>query len=29
VGMLRIFSPKRDEVAEGWRILFNEALHNL
>jgi hypothetical protein len=25
----RIFGPKREEVAEGWRILHNEELHNL
>jgi hypothetical protein len=25
----RIFGPKRDEVAGGWRKLHNEALHNL
>jgi hypothetical protein len=25
----RIFGPKRDEVAEGWRKLHNEELHNL
>jgi hypothetical protein len=24
----RIFSPKRDEVTEDWRILHNEELHN-
>jgi hypothetical protein len=24
----RIFGPKRDEVAEGWRKLHNEELHN-
>jgi hypothetical protein len=24
----RIFEPKRDEVAEGWRRLHNEELHN-
>jgi hypothetical protein len=25
----RIFGPKRDEVAGGWRKLQNEELHNL
>jgi hypothetical protein len=25
----RIFGPKRDEVARGWRKLHNEELHNL
>jgi hypothetical protein len=25
----RIFGPKRDEVAGGWRRLHNEELHNL
>jgi hypothetical protein len=25
----KIFRPKREEVAEGWRRLHNEALHNL
>jgi hypothetical protein len=25
----RIFGPKRDEVAGGWRKLHNEALYNL
>jgi hypothetical protein len=25
----RIFGPKREEVAEGWRKLHNEELHNL
>jgi hypothetical protein len=25
----RIFGPKRDEVAVGWRKLHNEELHNL
>jgi hypothetical protein len=24
-----IFTPKRDTVTEGWRKLYNEALHNL
>jgi hypothetical protein len=28
-GMLRIFGPKREEVAGGWRRLHNEELHNL
>jgi hypothetical protein len=27
--MLRIFGPKRDEVKEGWRKLYNEELRNL
>jgi hypothetical protein len=27
--VLRIFGPKRDEVAGGWRKLHNEELHNL
>jgi hypothetical protein len=25
----RIFGPKREEVAEDWRRLHNEELHNL
>jgi hypothetical protein len=25
----RIFGPKREEVAGGWKRLQNEALHNL
>jgi hypothetical protein len=25
----KIFRPKREEVAEGWRRLHNEELHNL
>jgi hypothetical protein len=25
----RIFRPKREEVAGGWRRLHNEELHNL
>jgi len=25
----RIFGPKREEVAEGWRRKHNEELHNL
>jgi hypothetical protein len=25
----RIFGPKKDEVAGGWRRLHNEELHNL
>jgi hypothetical protein len=25
--MRRIFGPKREEVAGGWRILHNEELH--
>jgi hypothetical protein len=24
----RIFGPRRDEVAGGWRTLHNEELHN-
>jgi hypothetical protein len=28
-GMLRIFGPKREEVAGGWRRLHNEEVHNL
>jgi hypothetical protein len=28
-GVLRIFGPKREEVAGGWRRLHNEKLHNL
>jgi hypothetical protein len=27
--MSRIFVPQREEVAEGWRRLHNEELHNL
>jgi hypothetical protein len=27
--VLRIFGPKRDGVAGGWRKLHNEELHNL
>jgi hypothetical protein len=27
--MRRIFGPKRDEAAGGWRRLKNEELHNL
>jgi hypothetical protein len=27
--VLRIFAPKRDEVAGGWSKLHNEELHNL
>jgi hypothetical protein len=26
--VLRIFGPKREEVAGGWRRLHNEELHN-
>jgi hypothetical protein len=26
---MRIFGPKRNEVAGGWRKLYNEKLHNL
>jgi hypothetical protein len=26
--MLRIFRPKREEVARGWRRLHNEELYN-
>jgi len=25
----RIFGPKREEVAGGWRVLHNEELHNV
>jgi hypothetical protein len=25
----RIFGPKKEEVAGGWRRLYNEELHNL
>jgi hypothetical protein len=25
----KIFGPMRDEVTEGWRILYNEELHGL
>jgi hypothetical protein len=25
----RIFGPKREEVAGGWRKMHNEELHNL
>jgi hypothetical protein len=25
----RIFAPKREEVARGWRRLHNQELHNL
>jgi hypothetical protein len=25
----RIFGPKGEEVVGGWRILYNEELHNL
>jgi hypothetical protein len=24
----RLFGPKKEEVAEGWRILLDEELHN-
>jgi len=27
--VLRIFGPKREEVAGGWRRLYNEELQNL
>jgi hypothetical protein len=27
--VLRIFGPKREELAGGWRKLHNEELHNL
>jgi hypothetical protein len=27
--VLRIFGPKRDEVAGDWRKWYNEELHNL
>jgi hypothetical protein len=29
IRLLIIFGPKRDEVTEYWRILYNEELHNL
>jgi hypothetical protein len=25
----KIFGPKREEVAGGWKRLYNEELHNL
>jgi hypothetical protein len=25
----RIFGPKREDLAGGWRRLYNEELHNL
>jgi hypothetical protein len=25
----RVFGPRREEVAEGWKRLHNEKLHNL
>jgi hypothetical protein len=25
----KIFGPKREELARGWRMLHNEELHNL
>jgi hypothetical protein len=25
----RIFRPRRDEILEGWRGLYNEELHNV
>jgi hypothetical protein len=28
-GLRRIFEPKREEVAGGWKRLHNEELHNL
>jgi hypothetical protein len=28
-GLRRIFGPKREQVAGGWRTLHNEELHNL
>jgi hypothetical protein len=28
-GLRRIFGPKREEVAGGWRRLHNEELHDL
>jgi hypothetical protein len=28
-GLRRIFGPKREELAKGWRRLHNEELHNL
>jgi hypothetical protein len=27
--LMRIFGPKREKVAGGWRRLHNEELHNL
>jgi hypothetical protein len=27
--VLRIFGPKRGEFKGGWKVLHNEALHNL
>jgi hypothetical protein len=27
--VMRIFGPKREDVAKGWRILHTEELHNL
>jgi hypothetical protein len=27
--LIRIFGPKREEVAGGWRRLHNEELHDL
>jgi hypothetical protein len=27
--VLRIFGPKRDEMAEGWRKVHNEELRDL
>jgi hypothetical protein len=27
--LMRMFGPKREEVAGGWRRLHNEELHNL
>jgi len=27
--MKRMFGPKREEVAGGWRSLYNEELHTL
>jgi hypothetical protein len=28
-GVMRLFGPKRDEMAVGWRRLHNEVFHNL
>jgi len=29
VRVLSIFGPKREDIAESWRRLHNEELHNL
>jgi hypothetical protein len=29
MALRRIFGPKREELAGGWRRLYNEELHNL